>query len=155
MKATLLTSELPSGFHPQSLQWPARFEGSSLRPVGPLENEGHFIGTFPGATSTFRTAGRCLIVRHATRGTRRLQATESHLREAGYRISDRVVDCENWLTYLAHSEQGTLHLREQISDGTRSWVSSSAWFWHATLHPHAGPWQATTVITPLNRKGIL
>ena len=150
MKTNRLTAVFPTAFHPQSLHWPTQFEGSSIHLIPALPNQRAFVGLYPGATTTFQSAGRNLIIRHATRGTRRLHAIETCLREAGYQITRRSIDSENWLTYFAINPEESLHIRERISDGSRSWTQPSSWFWHATLHPHAGPWQATTVITPIS-----
>lgn len=134
---------------PPLTEWPTHFEGAALHPVEPTEFERTFAASFPGDIATFRSAGRQIILRRATRGTRRLHASETCLRSSGFDISDRKIDAENWLTYYARKDALSLHVREQITDGSKSWHSPSSWFWHATLHPKTGPWVATTVITPM------
>ncbi|MGJ8725299.1 MAG: hypothetical protein ACSHYB_12135 [Roseibacillus sp.] len=134
---------------PKLSEWPTHFEGAALHLVEPTEFEKTFAGDFPGDIATFRSAGRQVILRRATRGTRRLHASETCLRSGGYQITERKVDSDNWLTYYASNHHQTLHVREQITDGHKSWTSPSPWFWHATLHPKSGPWLATTVITPV------
>ncbi|MDQ8191494.1 hypothetical protein [Roseibacillus persicicus] len=134
---------------PNLAEWPSHFEGAALHLIEPTEFEKSFADNFPGDIATFRSAGRQIILRRATRGTRRLHASETCLRAAGYEISSRKIDLENWLTYYAKKNDQILHVREQITDGSRNWNSPSPWFWHATLNPKSGPWIATTVITPV------
>lgn len=130
-------------------EWPTHFEGAALHRIEPTAFEISFAANFPGEIATFRCAGRQVILRRATRGTRRLHASETCLRASGHQISERRVDSENWLTYFASQGSQRYHVREQITNGAQAWASPSPWFWHATLHPKTGPWLATTVITPL------
>lgn len=130
-------------------EWPTHFEGAALHTVEATDFEKSFAAQFPGEMATFRSAGRQVILRRATRGTRRLHATETCLRASGFEILERKVDQEGWLTYFAQNGKERFHVREQITDGTRTWSSPSPWFWHATLQPKTGPWLAISVITPL------
>ena len=130
-------------------EWPSHFEGSALHPEKTSKLELLFASTFQEASATFHSAGREVILRRATRGTRRLQSAETCLRKNGFEISNHQIDSENWLSFYAKKEDQRLHLRELITDGYRKWHSPSAWFWHATMNPKSSPWLAATVITPL------
>ena len=145
-----LFSHRDQSITPQLAEWPSHFEGASLHLVEPTEFEKSFAADFPGDIATFRSAGRQVILRRATRGTRRLHASETCLRASGHQITERQVDSENWLTYYAIRNHQTFHVREQITDGTKTWHTPSPWFWHATINPQSGPWIATTVITPVH-----
>lgn len=145
-----LFSHRDQNITPQVAEWPSHFEGAALHLVEPTEFEQAFAADFPGDIATFRSAGRQVILRRVTRGTRRLHASETCLRSGGYRISERQIDSENWLTYYASRNDEVLHVREQITDGTKTWNSPSPWFWHATVNSKSGPWIATTVITPVS-----
>lgn len=134
---------------PKLTEWPTHFEGAALHLVDPTEFEKTFAADFPGDIATFRSAGRQVILRRATRGTRRLHASETCLRASGYQITERKINSENWLSYYASNEGQTLHVREQITDGDKTWNSPSPWFWHATINSKSGPWLATTVMTPV------
>ena len=128
--------------------WPSHFEGSSLHAIDSVWPQ-LLYSQFTGACASFRSAGREVILRRTARGTRRLQATETALRESGYRISHLHTNGEDWLCYYAQSAEKRLHVREQITNGKQSWASPSPWFWHATLQPKSGPWFAITIITPV------
>lgn len=151
IQGTRIFSQRDQELPPNLSDWPSHFEGSALHEVEPTEFEKAFAEEFPGDIATFRCAGRQIVLRRATRGTRRLHASETCLRAAGFKITNRIIDAENWLTYYASKGDQTLHVREQITDGTRSWNSPSSWFWHATLNPKSGPWVATTVMTPVKK----
>ena len=133
-------------------EWPSHFEGAALHPIEATDFEKSFAAGFPGDIATFRSAGRQVILRRTTRGTRRLHASETSLRAGGYQITDRQVDAEGWLSYYVTREEERFHVREQITDGEKAWSSPSPWFWHATFNPKSGPWIATTVITPMVEK---
>ena len=129
--------------------WPSHFEGSSLHPTEATRFQNLIAKDFTGDTATFRSAGREVVLRRATRGTRRLHATETCLRANNYQITGHRIDSEGWLTYFSAREGEIYHIREQITDGIRNWSSPSSWFWQATLRPKSGPWLAATVITPV------
>lgn len=129
-------------------EWPTHFEGASLHRAEATDFAAAFAVSFPGEIATFRSAGREVILRRATRGTRRLQASETCLRASGHQITERTIASGNWLTYYARKGNQTFHVREQITNGQQTWSSVSSWFWSATFHPKDGPWLACTVITP-------
>ena len=129
--------------------WPSHIEGTQLHRMQSSEFERLLTQQFFGESASFRSAGRQVILRRTTRGTRRLQSSETHLRSQGYLIHNRLLSADGWLTYYANRKKKTIHVREQITDGHRSWSSPSSWFWQATLQPQSGPWLAITIITPL------
>lgn len=152
LQGTRLFSHRDHSLTPHLTEWPSHFEGAALHLIESTDFEKSFAATFPGDIATFRSAGRQVILRRATRGTRRLHASETCLRAGGYQITGHQVDSEGWLNYYASKENERFHVREQITDGKKTWSSPSPWFWHATLNPKSGPWLATTVITPVLSK---
>jgi hypothetical protein len=134
-----------------SFEHPIRFEGSTLHPAKESPYTGMIVADFPGQVRHFRSAGRHLIYRLATRGTRRLKPSEAAFRDEGYEITRIAVSQENWRGYYASRGKEELHIRERMSEPAsgRTWHSLGSWFWHATLLPNSGPWEMISVITPL------
>ena len=149
IQGTRSYSHREHSYCPKLDKWPTHFEGAALHPIAGTEFEKALTTTFLTNIATFRSAGRQVILRRVTRGTRRLLASENSLRQMHFQITKRQIDSEGWLTYYASRNEQTFHVREQITNGSKTWHSPSTWFWHATVYPKSGPWLVTTVFTPI------
>lgn len=129
-----------------NVSWPVKFEDEELTALSLSERDAAFADSFPGAMAVFETSdGRQIIFRQVNRATRLLHESATCLQAAGHVIGDRKTE-DGWITYQAHKNGLTLHVREQIQSKHATWTDVSAWFWHALFHPNDGPWLAVTVL---------
>ncbi len=134
--------------------WPAEFEGATLSGTSLLPVEETFAAGFPGATAAFTDGRRRIVMRRITQATRKVHPIESCLRAGGFFVKPapalRHPQTGLWGMVRATKDGRAYRVREHIvsADGARVWTDVSAWYWHALIHPQAGPWLATTVIEP-------
>jgi len=118
-------------------------------PLGPTEER--FARQFPGKLAVFGEGNRTWIARWVRQPTRKLHPASDCLRASGYSVkpTSAYVDAEGrlWAACTARRDRETLRMRERIfaPDGA-GWSDVSAWYWHALLGQHAGPWWAITVL---------
>lgn len=153
-----------------AIEWPTTFRGQPLtqRALTPLE--ARFAQRFPGVIARFATGREVIVLRHVTRPTRQLHPAVDCFRAAGYAVEPPRAaiadDGTRWSCFVATARAGEggerLRVCERIATATtaaaltQEWTDVSAWFWAAarargTQGAAAGPWWATTVITPLDR----
>jgi hypothetical protein len=98
-----------------------------------------------------------LIWRYVTRPTRMLHPAADCYRALGWHIRDeRIEQVENdrqgglWRCFVAEHEEARLRVCKLIEDaGGQVFTDASAWYWATIAGQSAGPWQATTVASPL------
>ncbi|MEP2776670.1 MAG: exosortase/archaeosortase family protein [Luteolibacter sp.] len=144
-----------STIHP-SQQPLSHYEGQPLTPIALNPAEEKFYGDFPGSVAIYEGSSFKLIVRTVTRATRMLHPASHCLRAEGFDIGGKtrvtLSDGSRWLTYTATRNGKTWQIRERITDasGDKQWTEISAWYWQAFFKPRHAPWEAMTVMEPLD-----
>jgi hypothetical protein len=157
-----------------AIDWPTTFRGQPLAQLALTPLEVRFAQRFPGVIARFAAGREVLVLRHVTQPTRQLHPAVDCFRAAGFATSapraSTADDGRAWSCFVATRDGERLRVCERIeqvidrnlSHGTvgegkvgaaqaeaaRAWTDVSAWYWSA-LRASAGPWWATTVITPL------
>ncbi|MDB6071365.1 MAG: exosortase [Verrucomicrobiales bacterium] len=142
----------------ETVEWPAWFEGETLRPVPLSPCEERFAAGFPGQMNVFKTpSGRTLIFRRVLRASRGLHSSADCLRASGYSVHPEPLFMDDqkraWGDYQvsgAPADADTApvrRLRELIVDANgRTYPDPSSWFWPALFGQSNGPWTAITVM---------
>jgi len=119
--------------------------------------EARFAANFPGTIARYRAGEATLIVREVTQPTRQLHSAHDCFRAAGYAPgatrTHEDVRHTRWNCFEASLDGRRLRVCERITDaGGNQWTDVSSWYWHALWSqrtPGAGPWWATTLVTPI------
>lgn len=124
------------------------FQGAPVTQISLTPSEEKFYRSFPGSVTVYEGSGFKLIVRQVNRATRKLHPANHCLRAEGFRIGEKSVIANQWLSYQITRNGEKFQVRERITESInqRAWPEISAWYWHALFHPGAGPWEAMTVI---------
>ena len=135
----------------RELTWPRHFDGELLIPLKMTKVEKKFQRGFPGRIASFSCGDRQIILRHITRASRKLHPSADCLRASGHHIGPIHVHADeshrHWSGFTAEKSGKKYRVLERITDPQgHAWTDTSAWYWHALLHPNDGPWQAQTLI---------
>jgi hypothetical protein len=122
--------------------------------------EARFARRFPGAIARFRAGDTTLIVREVDAPTRQLHPAADCFRAAGFAIGParphENARGERWNCFEARQDGRSQRVCERIADAAgRQWTDVSSWYWAALWSQrdgHAGPWWATTFVTPLEEE---
>ncbi|MDA7888210.1 exosortase/archaeosortase family protein [Akkermansiaceae bacterium] len=131
------------------------YRGQPLEVIPLTDFEKRFEKTFPGQFGVYQMGESTLIVRHVSRASRRLHPSAHCLQGEGFQVGPATMvtdeDGCRWSRYTATRFRTTLSVSERIHSlkEEREWTEVSAWYWYALFHPQAGPWQAETIITPI------
>jgi hypothetical protein len=133
------------------LTWPQSFEGRPLVERALGDRDRRFAQDFPGRVGRFTDGTREIILRFATRATRRLHPASDCLRAVGFTIEPRPArlgpDGNAWGCFAARRANERLTVCEQIRDADgRTWPDPSTWYWPARLGQSRGPWWGTTLV---------
>lgn len=129
--------------------WPARFEGSPLRPLPLSDREKRFAKGFPGRIAGFTDGRRQILMRWIAKPTRRLHPASDCYRGLGYAVKPLPSWTDSrgirWGVFEARKAEG-VRVLERIHDTSgNSWADVSAWYWAALLGKTESPWWAVTV----------
>lgn len=111
------------------------------------------------ALARFSDGRNVLIVRHVTQATRQLHPAVDCFRAAGFSVgeprSHSDESGQRWSCFRAERGGRAVRVCERMYDPQgRTWTDVSAWYWSALWAARgpagAGPWWATTLVTPLN-----
>lgn len=142
----------------EMVEWPALFEGESLRPVPLSPCEERFAAGFPGQLNVFQTpSGRTVIFRRVLRASRGLHSSADCLRASGYDVHPEPLFTDDqkraWGDYQVTGNPDlpgavpVRRVRELIVDAVgRTYPDPSSWFWPALFGQSNGPWTAITVM---------
>jgi hypothetical protein len=144
-----------------AFEWPATFDGKTLRPLATTPVEQRFAKQFPGRIARFTDEDRVLVLRHVTQPSRTLHPAADCYKGLGYRIElarlERDAQQRLWRCFEAQqpgmrgADDGPrVRVCERI-EGVHgdAFTDASSWFWAATLGQSQGPWQAITVVEAL------
>lgn len=131
-------------------EWPAEFEGQTLRPLPLTERELRFGRDFPGHVGRFTDGRREVIIRWVSEATRRLHPAADCFEGVGFSVRPLPLhvdsDGSRWASFIATRGKERLRVRERIYTNTgESWTDASSWYWAAVQETRAGPWWAITV----------
>ncbi|GHU19529.1 hypothetical protein FACS189475_06900 [Betaproteobacteria bacterium] len=141
-----------------TVEWPATWQGQSLRPLALSDVEQRFAQGFPGKIARLTNGRETLIWRHVMRPTRMLHPAADCYRALGWRIRDEQLEqvknagqSERWRCFIAgKGQENTLRVCEHIKDSAgQGFTDASAWYWAAVTGQSVGPWQAITVASSL------
>ncbi len=153
----------PSASTP-SFEWPATWDGKTLRPMAMSAIEQRFALRFPGSIARFTDdEQRVLVLRHVTQPTRMLHPAADCFRGLGYQISNqRLVRATPPAASAQRDQPPMTRCFDAERDGQRlrvcenivgvegdSYTDTSSWFWAASMGKSKGPWQAATVVEAL------
>ena len=131
-------------------EWPANFEGQTLRPLPLTERELRFGEDFPGKIGRFTDGKREVIIRWVSEATRRLHRASDCFEGIGFSIRPLPLHVDEngsrWSRFIAVRGKERLRVRERIyTDTGESWTDVSSWYWASVQETSAGPWWAITV----------
>jgi hypothetical protein len=135
--------------------WPVQFEGRSLKQEPLSKRENRFASGFPGRIAKFTDGDRMLIMRWATRKTRKLHPASDCFRGSGYRVKPLPIHVDRsgaqWGCFEGERDGHKVSVRERMFDSEgNGWTDVSAWYWAAFLGRSHGPWWAVTVVENLD-----
>jgi len=146
----LHAAPVPAGDTPAG-EWPAEWDGRSLRPLalGPVEQR--FARGFPGRIVRLTDERQVLVWREVQRPTRMLHPAADCFRGLGYRIAAMRLehDAQQRLWHCFAAERGDARWRvcERIVDADgHAFTDASSWYWSAQLGQSSGPWHAITTV---------
>lgn len=152
--APLMRAAPPQAEAAPSSEWPAQWEGRTLRPLALGEVEERFAARFPGRIVRLTDGAQMLVWREVQRPTRMLHPAADCYRGLGYRIEaarlERDAAQALWRCFVATREGRSVRVCERIvgADGA-GFTDTSSWFWAAQLGQSTGPWQAITIARTL------
>lgn len=136
----------------RAVEWPAQWDGRTLRPLALSDVERRFTARFPGAIGRFDDGRRVVVLREVDAPTRMLHPAADCFRGLGHRIERTQLERDEqgrlWRAFDAVAPDGErLRVRERIeaADGS-AFTDASAWFWAAALGSSRGPWRAVTLV---------
>jgi hypothetical protein len=135
-------------------EFPAQWNGATLRPLALSEVEHRFAQRFPGTIARLTDGQHVLVLRTVHRPTRMLHPAADCYKGLGYRISDERLEAmtgqARWRCFIAERAGQQLRVCERIEDAQgQTFTDTSAWYWAAVTGKSTGPWQAVTVARPL------
>ncbi len=138
----------------QAPELPSQWEGRALRPLVLTEVEARFGRQFPGTLARLTDGQHVLLLRTVLRPTRMLHPADDCYRGLGWHIARQRLerDAQDALWRCFEAERGGQRQRvcERIVDAQgKGFTDASSWYWAALLQQSQGPWQATTVASPL------
>lgn len=130
------------------------WEGRALRPLALSEMETRFGRQFPGTLTRLTDDRQVLLLRTVLRPTRMLHPADDCYRGLGWHIArqrlERDAQARLWRCFEAARSGQRQRVCERIVDARgRGFTDASSWYWAALLQQSQGPWQATTVASPL------
>lgn len=131
------------------------YQGIPVEEVPLSAREKAFAKNFPGHLKVYRIENGTLILRRINQASRMLHPSSHCLQAEGFFISKTSLETgPNGRVFLQyHAARGAekFLVTENIYnlDRTRHWAEVSAWYWHAFLNPQSGPWEAETLILPI------
>ena len=137
---------------------PVQWQGAPLRPLALGEVEQRFAKHFPGTVTRMTDGKQVLVLRTVHHATRMLHPATDCYRGLGYRIHSEQLevqaDQQRWRCFVAERTTRTgeraVRVCERIEDAQgQGFTDTSAWYWASVAGQSKGPWQATTVATPL------
>ena len=138
----------------QAPELPSQWEGRPLRPLALSEVETRFGRQFPGTLARLTDDRQVLLLCTVLRPTRMLHPADDCYRGLGWHIARQRLerDAHDQLWRCFEAERGGERQRvcERIVDAQgRGFTDASSWYWAALLQQSQGPWQATTLASPL------
>ena len=137
---------------------PAQWQGAPLRPMALGEVEQRFAKHFPGTVTRMTDGKQVLVLRTVHQATRMLHPATDCYRGLGYRIHSEQLEVQadqrRWRCFVAERTRSgagrAVRVCERIEDAQgEGFTDTSAWYWASVAGQSKGPWQATTVATPL------
>jgi hypothetical protein len=137
---------------------PVQWQGAPLRPLALGEVEQRFAKHFPGTVARMTDGKQVLVLRTVQSATRMLHPATDCYRGLGYRIHSEQLEMQadqrRWRCFVAErsTSNGKRAVRvcERIEDAQgQGFTDTSAWYWASVAGQSKGPWQATTVASPL------
>ncbi len=131
------------------------YQGRAVEEIPLSEKEEIFAKNFPGQLKVYRIENGTLILRRITKASRMLHPSYHCLKAEGFSISNsslkKTPEGQALLQYQVTRGAERFLVTESIRnlDGSRHWTEVSAWYWHALFHPDSGPWEAETLIFPI------
>jgi exosortase len=154
---TLLPARNQSSATPENLDTLASYQGHAVEEISLSPREEAFAQNFPGQLKIYAVGRDTLIIRRINRASRMLHPSYHCLKAEGFAISDASIQTDEqgrqFLSYNATRNQEGFLVTERIRDleNHQQWTEVSAWYWHALFHPNSGPWEAETLMTPLQK----
>ncbi len=152
---TLLPARTHSPNPPSNFESLSTYHGRAVEEVSLSPREESFAENFPGQLKIYRVGHDTLIIRRITKASRMLHPSYHCLKAEGFIISDSQIESDDqgqpFLRYRATRNDEAFLVSEKIRDlqNTKQWTEVSAWYWHALFHPNSGPWEAETLMTPI------
>ena len=137
-----------------SPEWPAQWDGRTLRPLALSPVEQRFASRFPGHIARLTDGEQVLVLRDVISPTRQLHPAADCYRGLGYRIQQAQLEHDAqqrlWRCFNAERDGRTTRVCERIVDATgQAFTDASSWYWAAQLGQSRGPWQAVTIARAL------